>query len=57
MYTDLKVVLKIGKEMGEVLQLQSVGVRQGDNMALVLFLFLMTAFAESLGKEYDRSQE
>ena len=42
-YTDLKVVLKIGKEMGEVLQ--SVGVRQGDNMAPVLFLFLMTAFA------------
>ena len=53
MYTDLKVVLKIGKEMGEVLQ--SVGVRQGDNMAPVLFLFLMTAFAESLEKEYDRN--
>jgi hypothetical protein len=47
------VVLKIGKEMGEVLQ--SVGVRQGDNMAPVLFLFLMTAFAESLEKEYDRN--
>ena len=27
---------------------QSVGVRQGDNMAPVLFLFLMTAFAETL---------
>ncbi len=27
---------------------QSVGVHQGDNMAPVLFLFLMTAFAETL---------
>ncbi len=27
---------------------QSVGVRQGDNMAPVLFLFLMSAFAETL---------
>jgi hypothetical protein len=53
MYTDLKVDLKIGKEMGKILQ--SVGVRQGDNMAPVLFLFLMTAFAESLEKEYDRN--
>ena len=53
MYTDLKVVLKIGKETREILQ--SVGVRQGDNMAPVLFLFLMTAFAESLDKEYDRN--
>ena len=27
---------------------QTVGVRQGDNMAPILFLFLMTAFAETL---------
>jgi hypothetical protein len=53
MYTDLKVVLKIGKETREILQ--SVGVRQGDNMAPVLFLFLITAFAESLDKKYDRN--
>jgi hypothetical protein len=33
----------------EVVELtQSVGVRQGDNMAPVLFLFLMSAFAETL---------
>jgi hypothetical protein len=32
---------------------QSVGVRQGDdNMAPVLFLFLMSAFAETLGTEW-----
>ena len=46
MYTDLKVVLKIDKEIIEILQ--SVGVRQGDNMAPVLFLFLMSAAAETL---------
>ena len=46
MYTDLIVVLKIGKSVEEILQ--GVGVRQGDNMAPVLFLFLMNAFAESL---------
>ena len=34
-YTNLKVVLKIDKEIREILQ--SVGVRQGDNMAPVLF--------------------
>jgi hypothetical protein len=45
-YTDLKVVLKINKEIQEILQ--SVGVRQGNNMAPVLFLFLMSAAAETL---------
>jgi hypothetical protein len=37
MYKDLKMVLKIGEERREILQ--SVRVRQGDNMALVLFSF------------------
>jgi hypothetical protein len=46
MYTDLKVVFKIDKEIREILQ--SVGVRQGDNMAPVLFLFLMSAVAKTL---------
>ena len=45
-YTDNICVLKIEKETVEIPQ--SVGVRQGDNMAPVLFLFLMTAFAETL---------
>ena len=45
--------LKIGKETREILQ--SVRVRHVDNMAPVLFVFLMTAFAESLDKEYDRN--
>jgi len=45
-YTDNVCVLKIEKETVEIPQ--SVGVRQGDNLALVLFLFLMTAFAETL---------
>ncbi len=45
-YTDNVCVLKIKKEAVEIPQ--TVGVRQGDNMAPVLFLFLMTAFAETL---------
>ncbi len=48
-YQDLVVVLKIEKEVVELTQ--SVGVRQGDNMAPVLFLFLMSAFAETLETE------
>ena len=48
MYTDLKIVLKLGKVKAEMNQ--TVGVRQGDCMAPVLFLFMMMAFAETLGK-------
>ncbi len=46
MYTNLVVVLRIKKEIQEILQ--SVGVRQGDNMAPVLCLFLMAAAAKTL---------
>ena len=53
MYKDLVVVLKIGKNVEEILQ--EVGVRQGDNMAPVLFLFLMSAFAESLEIVWQQS--
>jgi hypothetical protein len=45
-YTDNVCIQKIEKEVVEIPQ--SVGMRQGDNMAPVLFLFLMTAFAETL---------
>ena len=48
------VVLKIEKEVIELTQ--TVGVRQGDNMAPVLFLFLMLAFAELLEAEWKREQ-
>jgi hypothetical protein len=45
-YRNNTCVLKIENEVEEIPQ--SVGVRQGDNMVPVLFLFLMTAFAETL---------
>ena len=45
-YTDNVCILKIEKETIEIPQ--TVGVRQRDNMAPVLFLFLMTAFAKIL---------
>ena len=48
MYQDLKVVLKIGKT--EETMIQSVGVRQGDCMPPVLFLFMVVAFSETLEK-------
>ena len=47
MYQNLVVVLKIEK--------QSIAVQQGDSMALVLFLFLMLAFAETLEIEWKAS--
>ncbi len=40
------MVLKIKKEVVEISQL--VGVRQGNNMAPLQFLFLMFVFAETL---------
>jgi hypothetical protein len=49
-YQDLTIVLKIKKE---VIKLpQTVGVRQGNNMAPVLFLFLMSAFTKTLETEW-----
>jgi hypothetical protein len=46
MYKNNIVILKIEKESVEMRQ--TVGVRQGDNMAPVKFLFMMNTFAESL---------
>jgi hypothetical protein len=45
-YRNNTCVLKIESEIAEIPQ--TVGVYQGDNMAPVLFLFLMTAFAKTL---------
>jgi hypothetical protein len=45
-YRNNTCVLKIENGIREIPQM--VGVRQGDNMAPVLFLFLMTAFAKTL---------
>ena len=46
MYTDLKIMLKLGKVKAEMNQ--TVGVIQGYCMAPVLFLFMIMAFAETL---------
>jgi hypothetical protein len=53
-YKDLVVVLKIEKEVVEISQ--SVGVRQGDNMAPILFLFLMSAFTKTLESEWKNAR-
>ncbi|KAL7547821.1 hypothetical protein ACHAWF_011093 [Thalassiosira exigua] len=52
LYTDLKVVFKLGGITAEIKQ--GVGVRQGDNMAPVLFLFLMAALSELLEDTWER---
>lgn len=49
MYSALIAKVKIGSEMEEILQ--TVGVRQGDNLSPVLFLFVVSAFAKSLEDE------
>ena len=53
MYQDLKIVLKSGKI--EEKMSQAVGVRQGDCMAPILFLFMVMAFAETLEKEWIKA--
>ena len=48
LYENLEVELRVD---GEKVQIPySIGVKQGDNMAPVLFLFLMQAMAEVLAK-------
>jgi hypothetical protein len=54
LYVDIKISLKIGKEKLEILQ--TVGVKQGDPMAAVLFLFLMATVVEIIDKEWERNQ-
>jgi hypothetical protein len=53
LYTNLKVIVKIGKEKAEIDQ--EVGMRQGDNVSLVIFLFLMSTFVETLEEEWTQS--
>ncbi len=53
MYTDLNVVLKIDKEICNIVQ--SIGICQGNNMAPVLFLFLMSAAAETLESSWKQA--
>ena len=50
LYSDLHVTLKIGKETTDIDQ--TVGVRQGDNLSPVIFLFIMSAFLEILDKKW-----
>jgi hypothetical protein len=52
-YQDLVAVQKIKREVVELPQ--SVGVQQGDNMAPVLFLFLISAFAETLKAKWKHA--
>lgn len=52
MYTDLQIMLKFGDKKYDFFQ--EVGVRQGDDMAPVLFLFLMAAFEELVDKAWER---
>jgi hypothetical protein len=51
-YRNNTCILKIENETAEIPQ--TVGVRQGDNMVPVLFLFLMTAFAKTLELEWRK---
>jgi hypothetical protein len=53
LYANLKVIVKIGREKAGIDQ--EVGVRQGDNVSSVIFIFLMSAFAETLEKEWKQS--
>ena len=53
MYQDLILVVKVGKEERKIPQ--TVGVRQGDNLSPVLFLFVMSAFAEALENEWGKN--
>eukprot|EP00978_Attheya_sp_CCMP212_P015166 scaffold39050_cov44-Attheya_sp.AAC.1 len=50
MYKDSTVIFKSGQEMREIMY--EIGVKQGNNMAPVLFIYLMNAFAETLSEKW-----
>jgi hypothetical protein len=52
MHTDMNVKLQIGKEEHDIPY--TVGVQQGDNMAPILFLFVMQAFSETLEDKWEK---
>eukprot|EP00978_Attheya_sp_CCMP212_P020751 scaffold59827_cov51-Attheya_sp.AAC.3 len=49
MYEDSVVIFKTGVKTREIPY--KAGVKQGDNMAPILFIYLMHAFAETLSKK------
>lgn len=53
LYNSVSVIVKIsiGTEKAEISQ--TVGVRQGDNLSPVIFIFLMSACAKSMQDELD----
>ena len=53
MYQDLVVIVKVGNEERKIPQ--TVGVRQGDNLSPVLFIFMMSTFAEALENEWGKN--
>jgi hypothetical protein len=55
LYHDMEIKLKVSKEE-RTTPYSVLGVKQGDNMALVLFLFLMQAMAEALEKEWSENE-
>lgn len=56
LYTDLKVNVRLGDSKDEAQVSYTNGVKQGDNMAPVLFLFLMQAMAEALAKAWQEKE-
>jgi hypothetical protein len=53
LYCGLKAKITIGKEKAEIPQ--TLGVRQGNNLSPVLFLFIMSALGKSFDDEYWNS--
>eukprot|EP00978_Attheya_sp_CCMP212_P013897 scaffold35072_cov30-Attheya_sp.AAC.2 len=53
MYKDSVVIFKSGSETRDILY--EIGVKQGDNMALVIFIYLMNPFAETLSNKWHFS--
>eukprot|EP00978_Attheya_sp_CCMP212_P014157 scaffold35960_cov59-Attheya_sp.AAC.2 len=51
LYKDSTVIFKSGQETRETSH--EIGMKQGDNMALVLFIYLMNAFLGETFSEKD----
>ena len=54
MYTDIIIAISTGKDVAEFLS--TSGVKQGDNLAPLLFLFVIMAASELIDKRWDSDE-
>jgi hypothetical protein len=53
LHTDVTISLRVGEKLEQFLSTSTSGVKQGDNLAPVLFIFVIHAVSNSLDKRWE----